>query len=194
MINIENLTSEHASALDSLIRIALKDYPTAFETDFSQIENRPLQGVIDHLDGIEKSNGFRLGAFDEDGELIGTVRLQPRHSPKRSHCADFMAMFVRSEKRNQGVGRALLETAIEKARQIDGLEQLELSVSSDALSALHVYENVGFQSTGVLRRQIKLGNDYHDYLTMWMPLSDARVRQRTTNSPFDLSGTRDQLW
>lgn len=172
MIVIETLTAQHAKALDNLIRTALQDFPTSFDTDFSQVENRPLQSVIDHLNEIGKSKGFRLGAFAENGELIGTVRVQPRRGRKRSHCADVMVMFVRSENQNQGIGRQLLEAAIAQAREIDGLKQLELSVSRDSPAALHLYEKVGFQSTGVLRRQIKVASDYHDYVTMWMPLCD----------------------
>jgi len=69
---------------------------------------------------------------------------------------------------NQGAGRLLLESTIERAREIEGLEQLELSVSSDSPSAIHLYGKTGFIRTGVLRRQIKIGDDYHDFITMWL--------------------------
>ena len=170
MIKIAILTPDHATALNSLIQTALEDYPTAFTTDFSTTKNRSVQIVIDHLKDLENSAGFRLGAFDANGTLVGTVRLDPRPGPKRSHAADLMVLFVRIENQNQGIGRLLVETTIEMARKIDGLEQLELVVSQDAPAAIHLYEKLGFKSTGVLKRQIKIGNNYHDCVAMWLRL------------------------
>ena len=170
MIEIETLTPQHASDLNNLLRMALKDYPTVFATDFSTIKNRSAQAVVEHLSDLEKTNGFRLGAFDERGALVGTIRLEPRRGPKLSHCADVMMMFVRPDSQNQGIGQQLLETAIERAKGIDGLEQLELSASRDASAAIRLYEKVGFESTGVLRRQIRVDNDYYDCVAMWMSL------------------------
>ena len=170
MIIIQKLTSEHASSFDGLMKAALQEYPASFETDFSQIKNRPMQNVIDHFGGIENAGGFRLGAFDELGELVATVRVQQRRSPKQSHCADVTAMFVSTEAQNQGVGYLLLKSAINSARELENVEQLELSVSDDALAALHTYKKVGFEITGTLPRQIKIGNNYHDYLTMSLVL------------------------
>jgi ribosomal protein S18 acetylase RimI-like enzyme len=171
MIKILILTSEHVTSFDRLMKIAMQEYPASFETDFSQIENKPIQTVVEHFGGIENEAGFRLGAFDDSGELVGTVRIQQRLSPKQSHCADVTAMFVRTENQNQGIAQLLLDTAISKARKLKNLEQLELSVSSDAQAALQTYKKVGFEITGTLPRQIKIGNVYHDYLTMWLVLN-----------------------
>jgi RimJ/RimL family protein N-acetyltransferase len=171
MIKILILTSEHATSFDQLMKIAMQEYPASFETDFSQIENKSIQKVIEHFGGIEDEAGFRLGAFDDSSELIGTIRVQQRRSPKQSHCADVTAMFVRTENQNQGIAQLLLETTISQARKLKNLEQLELSVSSDAHAALHTYKKVGFEITGTVPRQIKIGNVYHDYLTMWLVLN-----------------------
>ena len=149
---------------------ALQEYPASFETDFSQIESFSIQKVIDHFGGIESEGGFRLGAFNDFGELVGTVRLQQRRSPKQFHCADVTAMFVSPEIQNQGVGRLLLESAINRARKLENVEQLELSVSDDAHAALHTYKKLGFEITGTLPRQIKIGSNYYDYLTMILVL------------------------
>ena len=66
----------------------------------------------------------------------------------------------------------LMQALIDEARKIDGLQQLELSVSRDSTAAIRLYQKAGFEPTGVLKRQIRVGDDYHDLITMWMSLDD----------------------
>lgn len=73
---------------------------------------------------------------DWELKLVGTVRIQPRDGPGQSDCADVMVMFVRSDNQKQGIGRLLLETAIDKASKIDGLDKFELEVRHDNRDAL----------------------------------------------------------
>ncbi len=169
MVNIAILEPKHARELNRLTIDAIRDYPTAFTTDFTQVRHRPVGMLIDHLRELERTAGFRLGAFDA-ADLVGTVRLIPRSGPKLAHCADVVFLYVRGDRQREGIGRALLERLIAEARRIDGLEQLELSVSSDSHAALRLYEKMGFEATGVHRRQIKFGDSYHDLIAMWRPL------------------------
>ena len=169
MVTIEKLEPKHARVLNRLTIDAIRDYPAAFTTDFSQVRHRPVGMLIDHLRELERTAGFRLGAFD-DADLVGTVRLIPRSGPKLAHCADVVFLYVRADRQREGIGRALLERLIVEAGRIDGLEQLELSVSSDSRAAMRLYEKMGFEATGVHRRQIRVGETYHDLIAMWRPL------------------------
>lgn len=171
MVTIEKLEPKHAKALNRLTIDAIRDYPAAFTTDYSQVRHRPFGLLVDQLRELERLPGFRLGAFDAGGDLIGTVRLIPRTGPKLAHSADVVFLYVRRDRQREGVGRALLERLIEEAGRIDGLEQLELSVSSDSAAARRLYEQFGFEASGVLRRQIRIGDTYHDLIAMWRPLA-----------------------
>ena len=62
--------------------------------------------------------------------------------------------------------------AIDMAREIDGLRQLELTVSSDSRAARRLYERAGFSATGCLKNQIRVGEDCFDLIPMWMSLRD----------------------
>lgn len=173
MIKIEPLIPEHASSLNELLKVGLTEFPSSFTTDLSDIENRPDQVVADHLHDLQSSNDFRLGAFFGDSELIGTVRLIRLQGPKQLHAAEIVFLLVHRDYQNQGIGQQLMESAIERAKQITGLEHLHLSVSLDAKAAVRLYEKVGFRSTGVIKQQIKIGDRYHDLSTMWLSLNDA---------------------
>ena len=173
MINIETLKPEHASALNGLIKVGLREFPSSFITDLADIENRPDQAVADDLQGLQSTDDFRLGAFDNSGRLVGTVRLIRQQNSKQLHAAEIVFLFVHREFQNQGIGQLLMKSAIERAKKIPRLEHLDLSVSLDSEAAIRLYEKVGFVSTGTIKRQIKVGDKYYDLLTMWLPLNDA---------------------
>jgi ribosomal protein S18 acetylase RimI-like enzyme len=180
MIKIESLIPKHASALNELLKVGLRDFPSSFTTDLSDIENRPDQEVEDHLCNLQSSTDFRLGAFFNDSELVGTVRLIRLQGAKQLHAADIVFLLVHRDYQNQGIGQLLMESAVERAKQITGLEHLHLSVCLNAKAAICLYEKVGFVSTGVIKQQIKMGDKYHDLSTMWLPLSDVQQVQYDT--------------
>jgi len=173
MINIVSLKSEHASALNELIKVGLGEFPSSFTTDLADIEDRSDQAVADHLQRLQTTDDFRLGAFDNSGTLVGTVRLIRQQNSKQIHTAEIVFLFVHREFQNQGIGQMLMKSAIERAKEISMLEHLHLSVSLDSEAAIRLYEKVGFVSTGIIKRQIKIGDKYHDLSTMWLPLNDA---------------------
>ena len=173
MIRIESLTPEHAAELNALIKAGLKDFPTSFTTDFSNVENRPDNLVAEHLQSLQSIDDFRLGAFVQDDLLVGTVRLIRQRSPKQIHAAEIVFLFVHRDHQNQGIGELLMRSAIEKAQQISGLEQLHLAVCVDAQAAIRLYERAGFESTGIIRQQIKVNGRYYDQHCMWLSLKDA---------------------
>lgn len=170
MFEIEVITSKNTEEYDNLVKFGLQNYPAAFETDFSQLVNRPIHKVIGGLKEIGESSGFLLGAFSPEGKLIGTVLISPRAGPKILHRADLFFLFVHTKYQYKGVGELLINKAIDRSKTIAGLEQLELTVSTDCQNALSLYKKVGFQITGSFKRQTKIGDVYHDYVAMWRPL------------------------
>ena len=172
MPRIEVLGPRDAKALNRLTQRALREHPTAFTTDAAAVARRRDNEVAAHLRELRRGRGFRLGAFDDAGDLVGTVRLNPRSGSRLEHSADLIFLYVCAEAQNRGIGRALVGRAIELAREIQGLRQLELSVSSDSTIARRLYESFGFRATGVLRRQIRIGKDYYDLVPMWRSLDE----------------------
>jgi len=72
-------------------------------------------------------------------------------------------MYVSDSIRGLGVGKALMEVAIEKAKHIEGLEQLYLAVVSTNESAKRLYSSLGFELFGSERKGLKLKNNmYYD--------------------------------
>ena len=172
MVQIRKLEPRDAAALNRLTQQALRDHPTAFTTAYEEVAGRSNRAVADHLREVGRGRGFRLGAFDDAGDLVGNIRLNPRVGARMAHAADLVFLYVRADRQGAGIGRSLVARTVEMAREIDGLRQLELMVSSDSHAARRLYERIGFSATGCLKDQIRVAGQFYDLIPMWMSLLD----------------------
>ena len=73
--------------------------------------------------------------------------------------------MVASGYRRRGVGRTLLETAVEWARS-SGVSKLELHVFPHNEAAIKLYESFGFEREGFRKRHYRRGQEYVDAILM----------------------------
>lgn len=110
-----------------------------------------------------------FGAFAGQ-ELVGTVALEFSVKPKTKHKALLIGMYVSPEARGTGVGRTLLQAAIEYARAREGTLQLTLTVTEGNAPAVSLYTSAGFQSFGIEPMAILTPGGYKAKIHMWLPL------------------------
>lgn len=110
-----------------------------------------------------------FGAF-EGGALVGTVTLEFSAKPKTKHKALLIGMYVSPEARNAGVGRALLEAAVEYARAREGTRQLTLTVTEGNAPAVSLYTTAGFKTFGIEPMAILTPEGYKAKIHMWLSL------------------------
>ena len=75
-----------------------------------------------------------------DGEVVGSVALRELTRAKRQ----LKRMYLRPDQRGRGLGRRLLETALEHARA-DGISVISLDTSERMEAARSLYEAYGFR-------------------------------------------------
>jgi ribosomal protein S18 acetylase RimI-like enzyme len=80
--------------------------------------------------------------------LRGKVRLRERHTAE-------LGITVLREWRDRGVGRALMETALDWAAENPLLEKVKLRVVAGNQRALNLYRQLGFQEEGRQPREYK---------------------------------------
>ncbi len=71
-------------------------------------------------------------------------------------------MYVRSNGQGKGIGKALLAEAIERAKALPGLEQIELCVVTRNTRARNLYASLGFSSCGIDPRALLVDGEYFD--------------------------------
>jgi ribosomal protein S18 acetylase RimI-like enzyme len=95
-----------------------------------------------------------FGAF-VDGELVGTCGLFREKGLKNRHKATLWGMYVDAAARGRGLGEALLEAAIARARTMPGVLQINLTVWSENANAARLYAKHGFEVYGRERRSLR---------------------------------------
>ena len=103
-------------------------------------------------------------------KIVGAlgVSIDPRE--KIRHKGHVFGMYVVPEHAGQGIGRALVESCIAKARNLPGLEQLDLTVTESNARAKSLYGKAGFRAFGVAPKAIKVGDRYFDKCHMVLML------------------------
>lgn len=107
-------------------------------------ERRYLKAVRRHTDAA-----VFVAVDDEEDTVVGRLSLARDPHPASSHVAD-LGLMVAVEYRRQGIGRSLLETAVDWARTA-GIRKLELHVFPWNRPAIRLYERFGFEREGVRR-------------------------------------------
>jgi RimJ/RimL family protein N-acetyltransferase len=102
-------------------------------------------------------------AENEDG-IVARLSLARDSHPASAHVAD-LGLMVAAGHRRRGIGRSLLEQAVEWARE-SGIEKLELHVFPHNQPAIKLYEQFGFEREGLRRNHFRRGGRLLDAVLM----------------------------
>jgi L-phenylalanine/L-methionine N-acetyltransferase len=98
-----------------------------------------------------------LYLFLEGDTPTGMFKLVPLHH-RTNHIAYLGGVAVHPDHSGKGVGLAMMQAIVEFARQ-RGILRIELSTSTANERAIRLYEKVGFEPEGVLRRYTHLKSE-----------------------------------
>jgi ribosomal protein S18 acetylase RimI-like enzyme len=87
---------------------------------------------------------------------------------KSRHKGRVWGVYVTETCRGRGMGRALMGSLIDRARTRPGLQQIILTVATEQVAAMRLYESLGFQRFGREPRALCIDGRYldEDYLLM----------------------------
>jgi ribosomal protein S18 acetylase RimI-like enzyme len=138
MSRAPELAVRRAEAADAaLVGKLLHDFNTEFD-DITPGPERLAARVRELLAGRETV--VLLGGEGPDG--LAVLRFRPALWTEALEC--YLAeLYVAPERRGRGLGRALMEAAIELARQ-EGADRMDLGTSDDDVAARALYESLGF--------------------------------------------------
>jgi cyclohexyl-isocyanide hydratase len=131
------------------------------ESQFFRLTPADMEG--ENFPTEDTPESFTLGAFSNEGELLGTVGFKRDSFVKLHHRGLVFRMYVSEKAKGLGLGRKLLQTLIEKAKQGDGLRQIYLTVISSNSRAKNLYISEGFERYSFEKEAIKMAdNEYVD--------------------------------
>ena len=140
---------------------ALREHPEAFTSSYEEEREETERWVAKRL-GAAPEQSVVFGAVMPDGSLCGMISVERLPREMERHKAHLYGMYVTPERAGQGIGRRLVERAIECCRAWPGVEQIGLSVTGGNAPARRLYESSGFQRFGRETHALKLGARYLD--------------------------------
>jgi ribosomal protein S18 acetylase RimI-like enzyme len=154
-ISVRALVEDDLAAYKVLRDSMLDAHPDAFTSDAPTEAQRAPESYRSRIG----SSHFTLGAFDGE-QMVGAISCERDERLKVRHIGHIVGMMVVPSARGRGVGAALLDACIARARQANGIEMLTLSVTASNGAARRLYSSAGFRSYGLLERAIKLDGAY----------------------------------
>jgi GNAT superfamily N-acetyltransferase len=153
MLRVRAATEADAEAIVQLTAAGWRAaYPGIVPAEL--IEKLPIEGWRHDIGaGLRSPEGDAFTRIAElDGEITGYcyVAAPGREEPERSTIAELVAVYVAPEHWRRGAGRALLESAEEKAR-LPGYTELILWSFEENRGALAFYRALGWSEDGTHR-------------------------------------------
>lgn len=140
---------------------ALRDSPESFaSTNEEEVNTRKerFSAIANH------HTNFILGAFDGN-VLVGMAGFMKDEKTKLKHKGMIWGMFVSTDIQGRGIGKSLLQEAINIAFKDSELLQIKLAVVSTNQKAISLYEKLGFTTYGVEKKSLQAkGKFYDDFL------------------------------
>jgi GNAT superfamily N-acetyltransferase len=151
------------------------DYKNFFLAGLREYEESFRISPQDELEAAFPTRGtadsFTLGAVsDDDGALLllGVVSFERDGATREKlrHKGLLFRMYVARRASGQGIGKILIREVIDRARRIDGIEQINLTVVAANERAKGIYAMFGFETFSIEKRAIKYKGKYFDEETM----------------------------
>jgi len=112
--------------------------------------------------GGPESDDFVVGAFSNQGQLVGSVGFERETRIKTRHKGTVIGMYVIPAYRGLRLGEILLDALVSRVRKLHGIEQINLSVTQSNKGARSLYIAAGFVPYGLEKRALKIGDKYYD--------------------------------
>lgn len=166
-MTIRRLTPADAPAYRALALSGYAESPEAFTSTVREREPQPLAWWAERVSDAPEAASVVIGAWDGD-RLVGVVGLRFETRERTRHKATLYGMVVSPEARGRGLGRRLVEAALEHLRQRPGIEAVTLTVREPNTAARGLYRACGFEAFGVEPLAVRGdGGGYVATVHMW---------------------------
>ena len=157
-LSIETVSEAHFSGLHAALDTVARE-----KRFLAFTQAPPMEQAFDFYRSIIANDHCQLVAL-LDGQVVGWCDVLPGLGQARSHVGTLGIGLVPSA-RHLGIGAKLMRAAIAMA-WAKGMTRIELTVRVDNRNAKALYERLGFEVEGRLRRAFRVDGEYVDSCSM----------------------------
>jgi ribosomal protein S18 acetylase RimI-like enzyme len=168
-LRVQRLTPLDAPAYRAIMLEAYGHHPNAFTSSVAEREGLSLKWWESRLSRGPSAPEVVLGLFKEQC-LAGVAGISFDKRDKARHKATLFGMYVLSHFRSSGIGRQLVVSALEHARNRDGIKLVQLTVTDGNRAAQTLYANCGFEQFGLEPFAVAVGDEFVSKSHMWYNL------------------------
>jgi len=128
-----------------------------------------LEEEREHLKKANDSITTKYFVAKVKDQIVGDCGIKGHKSPKTKHNVD-LGISVLKDYWNKGLGTILMEHTINYARITGEIKNIYLEVREDNLSAIKLYENMGFKRVGLMPDKIFLDGKYYNEIVMLLQI------------------------
>ena len=160
---IRILTPNDTANYKNLRLLSLKTDPLAFLSTYEDESTFDFSFFHQKIFSTTKEPIYGIYGYFTKGELITFAQLADSFYHNKRHIAYLNEVYVHPDFRRRGLASKLAKYLIAKAKENPVLEQLHLRVNSGNISAISLYEKLGFNKVAVLTTAVKNpDNTYQD--------------------------------
>lgn len=98
--------------------------------------------------------------------FVATATVITDDNPKLGHRATIVAVYVDPEYRGRGLGKAVMNAAIDFCKSLEGINSVRLAVSENSPEARKLYESLGFTVWGIEPATVIIDGRAYDEIHM----------------------------
>lgn len=114
----------------------------------------PESAFAGKIASLQRSERGLYAVAEREGDIVGHVLLDPMRLAANAHVCT-LTIVVYPSRQGQGIGRQLLDYAIQWARRDRHVEKIELMVRATNTRAIRLYRAVGFVEEGRIRKRVR---------------------------------------
>jgi len=166
-ITVKSASPADFQIIKNLMLTGLKEDPKAFSVDFEDYNKNSIEWWNSYISPYVFSLKDKMLLAFEGDTPVGMIGILYDYRSRRTHIATIVWFYISNNYRGLGIGKELLNKAIEDAKS-QKMKKITLFVNSQQEKAINMYKKYGFTANGKLEKELLIGNEYVDTLIFEM--------------------------
>lgn len=149
---------------------SLQTDPSAFLGSLEEESSYPDATWQERLESSLLPNNNTMLFAEDDGKIVGMVGILYNKPRKIQHIANIVSFYVDPMWRGQGIGKALIQKALEELAENNVISKISIIVATPQEAAIALYQSFGFEQVGLLKNNILIDGAYYHELIMELNL------------------------